>query len=287
MRTFQKTHAIVSLWVFCGLFLIFAIFLVIFAFFRGADDSTFASNEIPLHYLELDENYVDQDTLPLEMGNVSEAVNMISQDETRSLFQGSCPAGTSNFTYTLFHVNSQISLGSYIPPRLVEIPASIETLYPPLCLQYEVAQQLLMMNDTINDAGHRLVVTSGFRDPWIQDILHAKSQKNSPTQSHASVAPPQHSEHQLGTTIDVTSFEKGGYVRRIDFENSTMYAWLSRHAHEYGFIQSYMQGQESVTGYIAEPWHFRYVGVSIATDVKKSELSLNEYLANDLFLENI
>ncbi|HWJ76603.1 MAG TPA: D-alanyl-D-alanine carboxypeptidase family protein, partial [Niallia sp.] len=54
--------------------------------------------------------------------------------------------------------------------------------------------------------------------------------------------------------------------------------WLVNNAHKYGFILRYPQGKEKITGYMYESWHFRYLGIQLATDVKKSSLTLEEYL---------
>ena len=35
-------------------------------------------------------------------------------------------------------------------------------------------------------------------------------------------------------------------------------------------------GVESITGYEFEPWHFRYVGVPLATEIEESGLTLDE-----------
>lgn len=53
--------------------------------------------------------------------------------------------------------------------------------------------------------------------------------------------------------------------------------WLRAHSHEYGFIVRYLPGKESITGYMAEPWHLRYVGPQ-ASSIAGSGLSLEEYL---------
>ena len=40
--------------------------------------------------------------------------------------------------------------------------------------------------------------------------------------------------------------------------------WLNNHGYEYGFILRYPLGKTDETGYIYEPWHFRYVGTELA-----------------------
>jgi D-alanyl-D-alanine carboxypeptidase len=54
--------------------------------------------------------------------------------------------------------------------------------------------------------------------------------------------------------------------------------WVAEHAHEYGFVVRYLKGKEAITGYEYEPWHLRYVGVDLATQLYKNKLTLEEYL---------
>jgi len=69
-----------------------------------------------------------------------------------------------------------------------------------------------------------------------------------------------YSEHQLGSTVDFTSPENPESLAA--FEKSPGFAWLTQHAHEYGFVLSYPKGNKY---FVYEPWHWRYVGVALAT----------------------
>lgn len=55
----------------------------------------------------------------------------------------------------------------------------------------------------------------------------------------------------------------------------------AQHCADYGFIIRFPQGKEDVTGYQYEPWHIRYVGVDIAKEIQKYDLTLEEYLGVD------
>lgn len=90
-----------------------------------------------------------------------------------------------------------------------------------------------------------------------------------------------YSEHQLGSTVDFTTPQGGDSLGL--FEKSPGFAWLQQHAHEYGFILSYPKGN----GYFTfEPWHWRFVGVELATRLKNEnktfydldQRTINEYL---------
>ena len=87
-------------------------------------------------------------------------------------------------------------------------------------------------------------------------------------------ARPGYSEHQTGLAIDVFN-EKSSYT---DFENTEEYKWMQEHAHEYGFILRFPKEKEQETGYQFEAWHYRYVGITPATYIKKNNITLEEYI---------
>ena len=80
-----------------------------------------------------------------------------------------------------------------------------------------------------------------------------------------------HSEHQTGLAFDLNSLEES-------FGETREGIWLREHCWEYGFIIRYPKGKESITGYMYEPWHVRYLGKSAAKSVFESGLCLEEYL---------
>ena len=122
------------------------------------------------------------------------------------------------------------------------------------------------------------MVTSGFRDASYQDNLHTDT--NVVTNGYSSVALSGHSEHQLGVAVDLVGLDKNGkyYLSLNDFGTTADYAWLVQNAHYYGFVQSYQSGQEPITGYIAEPWHWRYVGIGNATAIVATHQAPFQYL---------
>ena len=71
-----------------------------------------------------------------------------------------------------------------------------------------------------------------------------------------------YSEHQLGTTVDFISSGQGGVLE--GFDKKPAYQWLQDNAYRYGFVLSYPKGNNF---YIFEPWHWRFVGVALATSL--------------------
>jgi len=87
---------------------------------------------------------------------------------------------------------------------------------------------------------------------------------------------PGSSEHQTGLAIDVSS-STGKCAAQSCFANTKEAKWLQSKSTNYGFIIRYPKGKESLTGYKYEPWHIRYVGVSLAKQMKKRNITLEEY----------
>ncbi len=83
-----------------------------------------------------------------------------------------------------------------------------------------------------------------------------------------------YSEHQTGLATDVMN-KSGDFISKDDKE----YTWLVDNSYKYGFILRYPEGKEKVTGYMYEEWHFRYVGVDIANEITKLNLTYDEYIA--------
>ena len=92
----------------------------------------------------------------------------------------------------------------------------------------------------------------------------------------AEVALPGESEHNAGLALDIMSEE---YTSMEDdgFENTEAFRWLDENAHKYGFILRYPKGKQEITGIIYETWHYRFVGIYYANEIKQSGLCLEEY----------
>lgn len=98
------------------------------------------------------------------------------------------------------------------------------------------------------------------------------------------VAMPGESEHNAGLSADIFSDE---YMSLDDdgFKNTKAYAWLMENAADYGFILRYPEGKDDITGFIYEPWHYRFVGVYYAHQVQDSGLCLEEFFESKGWLD--
>lgn len=90
------------------------------------------------------------------------------------------------------------------------------------------------------------------------------------------VAAPGASEHQSGLAIDFTTSANGGGLTE-SFGTTAVGQWLAANSWKYGFILRYPADKTEITGYIYEPWHFRYVGEPHAEYMYKNGLCLEEY----------
>lgn len=89
-----------------------------------------------------------------------------------------------------------------------------------------------------------------------------------------------YSEHQLGLAVDIVN-GKWNYLS----ENDKEYTWLVNNSYKYGFILRYPHESEYITGYVFEDWHFRYLGIDLATKVHESKLTYDEYVARGMLKE--
>lgn len=138
-----------------------------------------------------------------------------------------------------------------------------------------MANDLADMLTAASSTGNSLTITSGFRSYYDQVTIYnsyVASLGSSLADGFASR--PSYSEHQTGLAIDL----KSGGCALDCFGRTSAYKWLRDNAHTYGFIERYTSDKTSITGYGAEPWHWRYVGSTIANDMKKKGVkTLEEY----------
>lgn len=135
--------------------------------------------------------------------------------------------------------------------------------------------------------GLRPQIVSGYRSYSEQSLAFQKWLTEFPDWGSNLSAPPGHSEHQLGTTVDFGSPELKwmlgeNYVQfHPAFADTSEGQWLAAHAADYGFTMSYPEDAQERTAFLFEPWHFRYVGVDLAQSLASEELTISEYLEEE------
>ncbi len=190
-----------------------------------------------------------------------------------------CPKSAGNIfeDELLVQVNKDIPLpANYVPKDLVKIPKDVRNTNF-ICLKKDAVSALkLMFADALKE-NINLAATSGFRSfdtqaRLYQGLIDLKGEK-----AKDRIAKPMHSEHHLGTTLDISG-ESIGYLSADDkFMGTPEDLWLQFNAYKYGFILSYPKDKTKVTGYDYEPWHYRYVGEKVAKEIFDSGATTEEY----------
>ena len=153
-------------------------------------------------------------------------------------------------------------------------------------LQTEAADAFLSMQAAAAKDGVDVRMQSGYRSVSYQKKLYDNktqyyrdkglSEAAAREKAAVIVNPPGCSEHNCGLAADLNSPEHT--TLDTGFADTAAFRWLCENAEQYGFILRYPKGKQDVTGIIFEPWHFRYVGVEIATYIMENNLTLEEYL---------
>ena len=140
-----------------------------------------------------------------------------------------------------------------------------------------------MLSAAISEGVSNFQISSAYRtyseQQKLVDNSVAKYQKNNPSWSrdrclsatYQTVAPAGSSEHQTGLAFDIT-------VPGVSFTGTEQQKWLHQHCAEYGFIVRFTAEKQKLTGFVAESWHFRYVGVDAAKTITQNNWCLEEFI---------
>lgn len=205
-------------------------------------------------------------------------VDVATKDKLNEIFLSFlCPEQTIIYPeFLLKKVTKQLPLpNDYVPPSLEDVSSKIKTI-DTICVRQDVVPHLIQMFNDAQKDGVYLAVTSGYRKPEIQKYLYDFWLKTQGVSALDVIAEPGKSEHQLGTTVDLTDSSIGYAGVDNRFARSDGGMWLAQNAHKYGFTMSYHKGKERITGYQYEPWHWRFVGVDIATSLYNQGLAFSE-----------
>jgi D-alanyl-D-alanine carboxypeptidase len=141
-----------------------------------------------------------------------------------------------------------------------------------------VIDDLAAMVEAARTESVRFAVVSGYRSAARQSSVHATAvNQMGEAAARRSSARAGHSEHQLGTAIDLRA-AGGPAPWSIDFGATRAGSWLAAHSWQYGWIVSYPPDSFDVSCYESEPWHLRYVGRDVAAAIHESGLTPREWL---------
>lgn len=177
-------------------------------------------------------------------------------------------------------VNKQYALPEdYAPEDLVTVEVrTVQDNAEARMLRKVASSALTEMFTAAEDDGIELVAISGYRSYQRQKIIFNRFAENHGEEAaNRYSARPGESEHQTGLAMDVTS-ESANYQLSEEFGRTPEGIWVAENAHDFGFIIRYPEGTEDITGYLYEPWHLRYFGEELATDIYETGLTYEEYL---------
>jgi D-alanyl-D-alanine carboxypeptidase len=169
---------------------------------------------------------------------------------------------------------------TYAPSDLVvpNIPLRLTAKDDEMKMRKEAADALKNLYDAAQQDGLKLMVSSGYRSYQYQVNLYnyyVKQQGKATADSQS--ARPGFSEHQTGLAVDVEPSTRKCEVEAC-FGQTPEGKWVAANAYKYGFVIRYQEGKQNITGYVYEPWHIRYVGTSLATELnKQGNPTLEEY----------
>lgn len=162
-----------------------------------------------------------------------------------------------DYTVELTTLANGVRIDTRIYPALQKMfdSARKDNVYPIVASGYRTTEkQQSLMDEKIND----------YED-------EGYSAAEAKEKAEAWVAIPGTSEHQLGLSVDINA-------DGIHSTGSKVYEWLDENAYKYGFIHRYPSDKTDITGIINEPWHYRYVGIEAAKEIKDQGVCLEEYL---------
>lgn len=164
----------------------------------------------------------------------------------------------------------------YAPSDLVMPEGVINKFAHPL--REEAARAFEQLVQGAAAEGLTVRMTSGYRDYNLQTALYNKYvARDGRAAADTYSARPGHSEHQTGLVVDVHGPDDQCYLDAC-FAQLPVGQWLAQHAAEYGFIMRYPEGYDHITGFIFEPWHYRYVGTELALEMRETgTLTLEEF----------
>ncbi len=175
---------------------------------------------------------------------------------------------------------------NYIPQKLVEInPEFLLDKNKIVQIHGDVSSKLERMLNDAKGNGVDIKILSAYRSFSTQATLKSAYKVTYGTGANKFSADQGYSEHQLGTTLDFTTTKLGSVL--TGFEKTEEYKWLLENAYKYGFVMSYPKEN---TYYIFEPWHWRYIGIPLATRLHTEntyfyaldQRIINEYLVGIL-----
>lgn len=205
-------------------------------------------------------------------GRVTSVTTSVTRGTTKNedLSIGSTDSD-KNYPWNLILVNKKNPIPNNYKINLVKVRGGEqvdERIYEPLMKMLKEAKKSNLGKLPIVVAGYRSQEQQKqlFTDKIAEFKKEGYSDKEAEKQANTLVSVPGYSEHQIGLAVDING------------ATYDVYTWLQENSYKYGFIFRYPGNKMEITGVAEEVWHYRYVGVEVATEIHEKGLSLEEYL---------
>lgn len=204
-----------------------------------------------------------------------------TEGQAASASESDAEAAVSELPWNLTFVNPWNEMEEGYKPELTEVE-------PGMLVDSRIATDLKNMLDAAKAEGLSPFICSAYRSIDRQEELFNNKVDNvrntglgyydAYVEAAKVVAVPGTSEHALGLAVDIVS---AGYTNLDEGQEDTAeFKWFKENCYKYGFILRYPNGTTDITGIIYEPWHYRYVGVDVATEITNLGVTFEEYMTN-------
>jgi len=246
-------------------------------------------NEVSKYEKELDDklkklDYINEKISYFKMDNIDRYITYKEKNSTLSNekivlyvnigidndFYANIKASPNQNTNTIL-LNKYYAIDETFEPKdLKDIDPKYRSKY--LQMTNDAANAFNTMAKDAANQGYNIRAISTYRTYTYQKNLYNRYvASDGVTKADTYSARPGHSEHHTGLAVDVDNKVKS----YTSFGDTKEFIWMKENAHKYGFILRYTKENEFITGYKNEPWHYRYVGIEIATEMK--EKNINSY----------
>lgn len=209
------------------------------------------------------------DLLSTNKNNINEIISLVNANRDYEYYTNVVKTDTS-YNYLMISNKYYQLESTYTPTDLVKLTYGVGSL------RRDAYDAFIKMSEDAANLELKLYSTSSYRSFETQTTLYNRYVKQDGIkEADTYSARPGHSEHQTGLAVDIIS----PTTDFSNFETSDEFTWLKDNAHLYGYILRYPKDKEHLTGYIYEPWHYRYIGKEDATKLYESNLTFDEYYA--------
>ncbi|MDQ1547761.1 MAG: zinc D-Ala-D-Ala carboxypeptidase [Actinomycetota bacterium] len=154
---------------------------------------------------------------------------------------------------------------SYAPKDLVTVPVAHDN--PAVMRRDASAALVAMFAAGAAEGAGAMQVQSSYRSYPVQvQVYNGWVSSLGKTQADKQSARPGYSEHQTGLAVDISPVPLTCSLAAC-FGTTPQGEWLAANAWRFGYLLRYPADKTAITGYEYEPWHFRFIGVPLATEL--------------------